>query len=87
MLPGLSFSPLMLALLVKAPVWPGWALCRLRMRGVIPHLESGELVEIPPDLRPSQLDVTLIVAHRRNLSRRVRAFMTWVEAVMVPYLE
>jgi DNA-binding transcriptional LysR family regulator len=55
--------------------------------GIRPHLESGELVEILPDLRPSPLDVALVVAHRRNLSRRVRAFMNWVEGVMTPYLE
>ena len=29
----------------------------------------------------------LVVAHRRNLSRRVRAFMKWIEHVLAPYLE
>jgi hypothetical protein len=31
--------------------------------------------------------VSLVVAHRTNLSRRVRAFMTWIEDVLTPYLE
>jgi DNA-binding transcriptional LysR family regulator len=29
----------------------------------------------------------LVVAHRSNLSRRVRAFMRWIEDVLTPYLE
>ncbi|HEY1891513.1 MAG TPA: hypothetical protein VGG63_13955 [Steroidobacteraceae bacterium] len=32
-------------------------------------------------------DVSLVVAHRRNLSPRVRAFMKWIENVLAPYLE
>jgi hypothetical protein len=31
--------------------------------------------------------VSLAVAHRRNLSRRVRAFMQWIEGVLAPHLE
>jgi DNA-binding transcriptional LysR family regulator len=33
------------------------------------------------------LAVSLVVAHRSNLSRRVRAFMKWIENVLAPYLE
>jgi DNA-binding transcriptional LysR family regulator len=50
-------------------------------------LESGALVEILPDFRRRSLSVSLVVAHRRNLSRRVRAFMKWIENVLAPYLE
>jgi DNA-binding transcriptional LysR family regulator len=50
-------------------------------------LESGALVEIIPDLRRRALPVSLVVAHRRNLSRRVRAFMKWIENVLAPYIE
>ena len=28
-----------------------------------------------------------VVAHRRNLSRRVRAFIKWIETALAPYLE
>jgi hypothetical protein len=31
--------------------------------------------------------VSLVVAHRSNLSRRVRTFMKWIEDVLAPYLE
>jgi hypothetical protein len=33
------------------------------------------------------LAVSLVVAHRSNLSRRVQAFMKWIEDVLTPYLE
>jgi hypothetical protein len=50
-------------------------------------LESGALVEIMPDFRRRSLAVSLVVAHRSNLSRRVRAFMRWIEDVLTPHLE
>ena len=51
------------------------------------HLESGALVEILPGFRRQALAVSLVVAHRSNLSRRVRAFMKWIEDVLSPYIE
>jgi DNA-binding transcriptional LysR family regulator len=51
------------------------------------YLEGGALVEILPDFHHRPLDVSLVVAHRRNLSRRVRAFMKWLENVLAPHME
>ncbi|RON51790.1 LysR family transcriptional regulator [Pseudomonas frederiksbergensis] len=51
------------------------------------HIKSGDLVEVLPDLRPEPLAAWLVVAHRRNLSQRVRAFMTWIETVLAPYFD
>ncbi|WP_256657074.1 MULTISPECIES: LysR family transcriptional regulator [unclassified Pseudomonas] len=51
------------------------------------HIKSGDLVEILPDLRPEPLAASLVVAHRRNLSQRVRAFMAWIEHVLEPYFD
>ncbi|MBR8209426.1 LysR family transcriptional regulator [Burkholderia cenocepacia] len=51
------------------------------------HVESGALVEVLPDLRPEPLAASLVVAHRRNLSPRVRAFMDWIGGVLEPYLD
>lgn len=51
------------------------------------HIERGALVEVLPDLRPEPLGAWLVVAHRRNLSQRVRAFMNWIERVLEPYFE
>ena len=65
----------------------GLGLIQAAHTGVDRHLKSGALVEVLPDLRPEPLEVSLVVAHRRNLSRRVRVFMAWVEDVLAPYLE
>lgn len=51
------------------------------------HLARGDLVEILPDLRPEPLAASFVVAHRRNLSQRVRAFMNWLEDILDPYFD
>ena len=51
------------------------------------YLESGALIELLPDFQHRPLEVSLVVAHRRNLSRRVRAFMKWIENLLAPHLE
>ncbi|MBN3785850.1 LysR family transcriptional regulator [Burkholderia sp. Ac-20353] len=51
------------------------------------HIERGALVEVLPDLRPEPLAASLVVAHRRNLSQRVRAFMNWIERILEPYFD
>ncbi|WFF42004.1 LysR family transcriptional regulator [Salinicola endophyticus] len=65
----------------------GIGLIQAALTGIGRHLESGALVEVLPDFRPEPLDVSLVVAHRRNLSRLVRAFMSWIEEVLKPYLD
>jgi DNA-binding transcriptional LysR family regulator len=65
----------------------GIGLIQAALTGIGRHLESGALVEILPDFRPEPLNVSLVVAHRRNLSRRVRIFMKWIEEVLAPYLD
>ncbi|WP_313698838.1 LysR family transcriptional regulator [Pantoea sp.] len=52
-----------------------------------PFIERGALVEVLPDLRPEPLSASFVVAHRRNLSRRVRAFMQWTEDILKPYFD
>ena len=65
----------------------GMGLVQVAFAGTRHHFASGALVEILPELRPEPLDVSLVVAHRNNLSRRVRAFMAWIEEVLTPYLD
>lgn len=43
-----------------------------------PHLEDGSLIEILPRLTGEPMPVSIVFPHRRNLSRRVRAFMEWI---------
>jgi DNA-binding transcriptional LysR family regulator len=52
-----------------------------------PHIKCGALVEVLPNLRPAPLTASFVVAHRRNLSQRVRAFMAWTEEVLKPYFD
>jgi DNA-binding transcriptional LysR family regulator len=71
----------------EAAALAGLGLIQAPLMGIGPYLESGALVEILPDCRRRALPVSLVVAHRSNLSRRVRAFMRWIEEVLTPYLE
>lgn len=49
-------------------------------------LEQGRLVEVAPELRSEPMPVWLLYAQRRNLSRRVQVFMSWVAELMKPHL-
>jgi DNA-binding transcriptional LysR family regulator len=71
----------------EAAALAGLGLIQAPLLGVGPYLESGALVEIIPNLHRRPLPVSLVVAHRTNLSRRVRAFMKWIEEVLTPYLK
>src|ERR1700678_458549 len=71
----------------EAAALAGLGLIQAPLLGIGRYLESGALVEILPEFRRRSLAVSLVVAHRRNLSRRVRAFMKWIDNVLAPYLE
>jgi DNA-binding transcriptional LysR family regulator len=71
----------------EAAALAGLGLIQAPLLGVGRYLDSGLLVEVMPDLRRRSLPVSLVVAHRSNLSRRVRAFMKWIQDVLTPYLE
>jgi DNA-binding transcriptional LysR family regulator len=71
----------------EAAALAGLGLIQAPLLGIGRYLETGALVEIMPDFRRRALAVSLVVAHRSNLSRRVRAFMKWIEDVLAPYLE
>lgn len=65
----------------------GLGLVQAGLPSLKPYLASGELIEILPDLRPAPLPVSVVVAHRQNLSRRVRTFIEWLEQILQPDLE
>ena len=71
----------------EAAALAGLGLIQAPLLGIGPYLQSGALVEILPGFRRRPLPVSLVVAHRANLSRRVRAFMKWIEDVLKPHLE
>jgi DNA-binding transcriptional LysR family regulator len=47
-------------------------------------LRTGRLVQILPKLRLEPIPIYVLYPHRRNLSRRVRLFMEWVERILRP---
>lgn len=65
----------------------GMGIIQAGLSALAPYFESGEMIEILPNLRPEPLQVCFLVAHRRNMSRRVRTFLSWIETVMAPYLD
>lgn len=48
------------------------------------RLQSGEFIEVLSDYRPAPLPVTLLYPARRNLPVRVRVFMDWLSALLLP---
>ena len=71
----------------EAAALAGLGLIQAPVLGIGQYLASGSLVEVLPDLPRRALAVSLVVAHRSNLSRRVRAFMKWIEDVLKPHLQ
>lgn len=54
--------------------------------GFYQHLRDGSLVEVLTDLPPAPMDISLLYAHPRQLSQRVRRFMDWLEEVIRPHV-
>jgi DNA-binding transcriptional LysR family regulator len=55
--------------------------------GVADGLAAGQLVEILPKLRGQPLSVFLLHPHGRNVPKRVRVVLDWIESVLRPHLE
>jgi len=60
----------------------GLGLIQAGLLSLRPYLANGELIEVLPDVRLEPLPVSIVVAHRQNLSRRVRIFTEWLEQVL-----
>ncbi len=45
---------------------------------VLPYLESGQLIEVLPQWKPSPMPISVVYLHNRHLSPKVRAFVDWV---------
>lgn len=64
----------------------GLGLIQAPRTGVVPLLNDGSLIELLPQLAAEPMPVTLLYPQRRNLPRRVRAFMDWVAELLAPSL-
>ena len=63
----------------------GLGIAQIPRYGIVPLLESGQLVEVLPLARCAPLPVSLLHAHGRRVPRRVRAVMDWLIAVITPH--
>jgi DNA-binding transcriptional LysR family regulator len=52
-----------------------------------PLIAEGALVELMPAFCAPPMPVSLVYPHRRHVSKRVQAFMDWMDTVLRPYLQ
>ncbi len=64
----------------------GLGLIQAPAAGLASLMARGLLEEVMPQHRAPSLPVSLLYANRRNLPRRVQAFMDWVAQALAPYL-
>jgi LysR family transcriptional regulator, regulator for bpeEF and oprC len=60
----------------------GLGMIQVPLCDVIGHFQTGELLEIMPHLRPPPMPLNALYPHRRHLSRRVQAFIEWLEKLV-----
>ena len=70
----------------RAACLAGLGIIQVPVIGVRDQLETGDLVEILPDLPSEPMPVSLVHAHGRRVPRRVRAVMQWLATVLAPRL-
>ncbi|RDK00384.1 LysR family transcriptional regulator [Paraburkholderia lacunae] len=56
----------------------GFGLIQAPLFMVRPHLRSGQLVEVLPELKPLPMPISAVYPHSRHLSPKVRVFVDWV---------
>ncbi|OZI36834.1 LysR family transcriptional regulator [Bordetella genomosp. 5] len=56
----------------------GFGLIQTARYIALPHLQSGELVEVLPQWKPSPVPISLLYLQSRQLSPKVRVFSDWV---------
>jgi len=65
----------------------GLGLIQIPSYDVHEHLQRGELLRVMPQHEPAPMPVQLVYPHRQHLSRRLQAFLGWVEALLQPHLQ
>jgi len=71
----------------EAACLAGLGLIQAPAAGLQPLIDAGRLVEVLPHMRAEPLRVALVYAARRNLPRRVQAFMAWIAQTLAPCLD
>ncbi|KXV64178.1 LysR family transcriptional regulator [Gluconobacter oxydans] len=60
----------------------GLGLAQLPAYDVLPHIRSGELIDLLPQWRAAPLPMTLLYPHRTHLSRRLEVFTEWLTGLL-----
>lgn len=60
----------------------GLGLIQIPAYDVKHHLQTGELAEVMPDHRAEPMPMTLLYPHRQHVSRRLKVFADWLEALL-----
>jgi DNA-binding transcriptional LysR family regulator len=60
----------------------GLGIIQVPTLGARPLIKEGLLVEVLPKLKAEPMPVSVVYPHRRNLSRRVRIFIEWVDSII-----
>lgn len=63
----------------------GLGLIQSPRMGMEAMLASGELEEVLPQYRPGPLPLSIVYAHNRHLSPRVRVFVDWMSNVLLQH--
>ena len=56
----------------------GFGLIQPALFMVLPHLQSGQLVEVLPEIKPMPMPISAVYPHSRHLSPKVRVFVDWI---------
>ncbi|WP_257386070.1 LysR family transcriptional regulator [Tahibacter caeni] len=64
----------------------GLGLIQAPETGLAAALTRGDLVEVLPGFRADPMPVSLLYANRRQLPKRLQAFLRWLESVLKPHL-
>lgn len=71
----------------QAACLAGLGLVQVPAIGVRTLVEQGLLVEVLRDFTGAPMPASLLVAHRRQLAKRVRALMDWLAQTLEPHLD
>jgi DNA-binding transcriptional LysR family regulator len=71
----------------QAACLAGLGLVQVPAVGVQQLIEQGLLVPVLPQFTGAPMPVSLLVANRRQLAKRVRALMDWLALTLEPYLD
>ena len=70
----------------RAACLAGLGLTQVPSFGIADDLATGRLVEILPAHRAPPLPVSLLVANRRHLPKRVQVFAAWLKDILAPHV-